>query len=163
MPTTRDEAQAALDQLAVRRGQGRAAENQTNWDTVVGPALTVPFSQRGTAMADAYTTRNTTAGAAQRAAVGGYGSALNAARAQTESEWLRRYLEDETKKRGSATRPSRPATPSTSPVASGMPAPAQPDMWAWMDDYLNRIPTAVPSPRPATQPRPRTYPTVTRM
>lgn len=152
----RDEAEAALTQMIAMRGAGRPSENADRWNSVVQPVLSGAFSDRARRMADAYATRNNTVGGAQRAAVGGYGSALNAARAQTESEWLRRYQADETRSAGSGNRTAPRLAADTAPPPAPPAAPAQNDnMWAWVDEWLNRPPApAPPSARPVSSAAP---------
>jgi hypothetical protein len=148
-PVERDDALAAF---LARNGRGRVASNDQVYNDVIRPALTGPQGQRADVLRRMWSERNDAVGQANRAMVGGYGSALNSARQQDEEEWLRKYNEQQAKMRGGGGRSGGGGGGSdTAPTTFTTPPPVDP--YAWLDEYMSRVPTA-PAP-PSARPRPR--------
>lgn len=141
-----NERMAALNQMLARGGQGMPGENQGYYDSIVRPVLSAPQGDR-VAMADrTMADRNRIVAEAARHMVGGYGSALNSARQQTESEWMRRYLEG-LKPSGKGPTKSggkKDEEPTTLPTTTS----GESD-WSWVNDYVTSTsPSAPPGYKP---------------
>lgn len=175
-----NERMAALNQMLARGGQGMPGENGGYYDSIVRPVLSAPQGDRA-AMADrTMADRNRIVSQAARQMVGGYGSALNSARQQTESEWMRRYL-DGLKPSGKG--PSGGGGKKDDDPGTTMATTAdQGDPWAFVNDWVAKnTPSASPGvtgggaqpyssragavaatgvgrPQPKPQPRPRAHP-----
>lgn len=180
MAATSEEVQAALNALLANGGQGRVAEDLRAWQTIVQPVLAAPGSDRAANMQRYYADRNRIVADAARQATGGYGSALNAARQQTESEWLRRYMAGNKPSGGGGKKGGSGGGGTDTPTTPTATTPAA-DPWAWVQDYIDSTnPSAPPSVKPTAPvsfsnpgggraaglpkpaPRPRSYPTTQR-
>lgn len=180
MAVTPDEVQAALNALLANGGRARVAEDPRAWQTIVQPVLAAPGGDRAANMQRYYADRNRVVADAARHATGGYGSALNAARQQTESEWLRRYMAAN-KPSGGGSKKGGSSDNVDDEMGAGTPTATE-DPWAWVQDYVDStVPSRPPSIRPTAPvtalnnpgggraaglpkpaPRPRSYPTTQR-
>ncbi len=175
-----NERMAALNAMLARGGQGMPGENQGYYDSIVRPVLSAPQGDRAAMSDRTYADRNRIVAQAARQMVGGYGSALNSARQQTESEWMRRYLEG---LKPSGKGPSKSGGKKDDEPTTTLPDPGTGESdWSWVNDYVTSTsPSASPGvtgggrqpytsragavaatgagrPQPRPQPRPRATP-----
>ena len=154
-----NERMAAIEQMLANRGRGIPGENDGHFDTIVRPVLSAPDAQRAMDTTHAYAQRNQIVADAAKQMIGGYGSALNSARQQTESEWMRRYLEG-LKPSGKGPSGGGGGKKDDEPTTMMTDTPAA-DPWAWVNDYVaSNAPSASPGvagggrqPKPKPQPR----------
>lgn len=92
MPSS-PERRAALEAILAHGGQGRIGENVDYYSETIAPGLSRPDDQYTTAIDSMWDERNQLVAKAARQAIGGYGSALNVARQQSELERLRKLRE----------------------------------------------------------------------
>lgn len=138
-----NERMAAIEQMLANRGRGIPGENDGYFDTIVRPVLSAPDTQRAMDTTHAYAQRNQIVADAAKQMIGGYGSALNSARQQIESEWMRRYLEG-LKPSGKGPSGGGGGKKDDEPTTMVTDTPAA-DPWAWVNDYVaSNAPSASP-------------------
>lgn len=146
---------AALEQMLAQGGKGLVAENATNWQQIVQPALSRPVDARTARTDKAWADRNSRVGGAQSAMLGAYGGALDMTRQQAESEWMRKFKEKQAK-RGSGRSSSSSSSSSDDTTTPLPPTAPQADPWAWVNDYIDGLAYSGPpsvNPKPPTTPR----------
>lgn len=144
-----NERMAAIEQMLANRGRGIPGENDGYFDTIVRPVLSAPDTQRAMDTTHAYAQRNQIVADAAKQMIGGYGSALNSARQQTESEWMRRYLEG-LKPSGKGPSGGGGGKKDDDPAPT-MGTTATDDDWSWVQDYVTaNAPSPAPSVTPST-------------
>lgn len=166
MPTA-DDRRAAIDQMLGTNGSGSIVNRDEYRTNITNPALSAPDTAR-TGQVDAmWADRNRIIADAAKQMLGGYGSALNAARQQTEEAWLADYLKSKQGRGGTRRGGGGGGGGDSTPTA--LTPPPMTDPWAWIDDWIART-TPAPAPRPSgpasttsTLPRPTpALPTVKR-